>query len=62
MVQISTDARKAHGLNPGKLPRKPPDKTRRPLKALGVIGHLYAIERRLREQLPDLRRPLCQHS
>ncbi len=42
------EALKAHGLNPNKLPPKPPDKARRPLKALGFIRHLYAIEHRLR--------------
>ena len=43
------EALKALGLNPNKLPLKPPDKARRPLKALGFIRHLYAIEHRLRE-------------
>jgi transposase len=46
------EALKAHGLNPNKLPAKPPDKARRPLKALGFIRHLYAIEHRLREKDP----------
>lgn len=44
-----TDALKALGLNPQKLPDKPPDKARRVLKALGFIRHLYAIEHRIRE-------------
>ena len=43
---------KALGLNPNKLPLKRPDKARRPLKALGLIRHLYAIEHRIREQTP----------
>jgi len=47
-----TDALKAQGLNPNKLPPKPPDKARRPLKALGFIRHLYAIEHRIREAPP----------
>lgn len=49
------EALKALGLNPNKLPAKPPDKARRPLKALGFIRHLYAIEHRLREQDPSVR-------
>lgn len=44
------EALKALGLNPNKLPLKPPDKARRPLKALGFIRHLYAIEHRIRDQ------------
>lgn len=47
-----TDALKAAGLNPNKLPAKPPDKARRPLKALGFIRHLYAIEHRIRGSTP----------
>lgn len=46
------EALKALGLNPNKLPLKPPDKARRPFKALGFIRHLYAIEHRIREQTP----------
>lgn len=46
------EALKALGLNPNKLPPKPPDKARRPLQALGFIRHLYAIEHRIREQTP----------
>ena len=46
------EALKAQGLNPNKLPAKPPDKARRPMKALGVIRHLYAIEHRVREHTP----------
>lgn len=49
------DALKALGLNPNKLPPKPPDKARRLLTALGYFRHLYAIERRLRDRPPDER-------
>jgi transposase len=44
-----TDALKALGLNPARLPDKPPDKARRPLRAIGFIRQLYAIEHRLRD-------------
>ncbi len=44
------EALKVLGLNPNKLPLKAPDKARRPLKALGFIRHLYALEHRVREQ------------
>lgn len=54
------EALKAHGLNPNKLPPKPPDKARRPLKALGFIRHLYAIEHRVREHPPAERRSARQ--
>ncbi len=50
-----TDALKALGLNPGRLPDKPPDKARRPLRALGFIRQLYAIEHRLRDEPADIR-------
>lgn len=50
-----TDALKALGLNPAKLPDKPPDKARRPLRALGFIRQLYAIEHRLRDAPPAVR-------
>ena len=46
------EALKALGLNPNKLPPKPPDKACRPLQALGFIRHLYAIEHRIREASP----------
>ena len=49
------EALKALGLNPNKLPLKAPDKGRRPLKALGLIRQLYAIEHRIREQTPTER-------
>lgn len=54
------EALKAQGLNPNKLPTKPPDKARRPLKALTFIRHLYAIEARLRERPPDERQAIRQ--
>ncbi|HEY5573664.1 MAG TPA: IS66 family transposase [Anaerolineales bacterium] len=50
-----TDALKAAGLDPNKLPDKPPDKARRTFKGLGFIRHLYAIEHRIREHPPDQR-------
>ena len=46
---------KAAGVNPNKLPPKPPDKLRRALKALNFIKTLYAIERRLRDKPPEER-------
>jgi transposase len=46
---------KSLGLNPKKLPAKPPPKARRALKALGFIKTLYAIEGRLRERPPEER-------
>jgi hypothetical protein len=49
------DGLKALGLNPRKLPPKPPDKARRLLKGLGFIRSLYAIERRIRQRPPDER-------
>lgn len=49
------DGLKALGINPNKLPPKPPDKARRLLKALGFIKTLYAIERRIRDEPPELR-------
>lgn len=49
------DALKAQGLNPKKLPAKPPDKARRALKLLGLIKTLYAIERRIKDHPPDER-------
>ena len=50
------EALKALGLNPKKLPDKPPDKARRTLKGLGFIRQLYAIEQRIRGRPPDERR------
>jgi len=49
------DALKALGLNPKKLPEKPPDKARRPIKGLSFIRSLYEIERRIRGRPPDER-------
>ena len=43
------EALKALGLNPNQLPLKAPDKARRPLKVLGFIRQLYAIEERIRD-------------
>jgi transposase len=50
-----TDALKALGLNPARLPDKPPDKARRPLRAIGFIRQLYAIEHRLRDERAEVR-------
>lgn len=49
------DALKAQGINPDKLPAKPPDSARRLLKALGFFRTLYTIERRIRGRPPDER-------
>lgn len=46
---------KSLGLNPKKLPDKPPDKARRALKAIGFIKTLYTIERRIADEPPDER-------
>jgi transposase len=46
---------KSLGLNPKKLPAKPPPKARRALKALTFIKTLYAIERRIADKPPDER-------
>jgi len=54
------EALKAQGVNPNQLPTKPPDKARRPLKALTFIRHLYAIEARLRDRPPDERQMRSQ--
>ena len=50
-----TDALKALGLNPAKLPDKPPDKARRPLRAIMFIRQLYAIEHRVRGEPAEVR-------
>jgi len=49
------DGLKAGGINPAKLPAKPPDKARRLLTGLGFIRTLYTIERRLRDKPPEER-------
>ena len=54
------DALRALGLNPNKLPAKPPDKARRLLTALGYFRHLYTIERRIRARPPDERYAIRQ--
>lgn len=50
-----TDVLKSLGMNPNKPPDKPPDRARRPLRALSLIRTLYTIERRIREEPPDVR-------
>jgi transposase len=49
------DGLKAQGINPNKLPAKPPDKARRLLIALSHIRHIYTIERRIRGCPPEER-------
>jgi transposase len=49
------DVIKAQGLNPKKLPLKPPTKAKRALTGLGYIQSLYAIERRIKDDPPDER-------
>jgi len=49
------DVLKTLGLNPKKLPDKPPAKARQALKAIGLIKGLYAIERRIKDKAPDER-------
>ncbi len=55
------DVLKAQGLNPKKLPDKPPDKAKRALKGLEFIRALYAIERRIKNAPPDERYRVRQH-
>ena len=50
-----TDALKADGINPKKLPLKPGKSARWAIKALGFIKTLYIIERRIRDEPPDAR-------
>ena len=50
-----TDALKAKGINPNKLPPKPGKGERVPIKALNFFKTLYTIERRIREEPPDER-------
>ncbi|MCW5738437.1 MAG: IS66 family transposase [Enhydrobacter sp.] len=49
------DGLKALGINPAKLPAKPPDKARRLLRGLAFIRTLYTIERRISELPPTER-------
>lgn len=49
------DGLKGLGINPAKLPPKPPDKARRLLKGLSFIKTLYTIERRIRDEPPEVR-------
>ena len=49
------DGLKALGINPAKLPAKPPDKARGLLKGLSFLRNLYAIERRIRNEPPEVR-------
>ncbi len=50
-----TDGLTAQGINPNKVPPKPPDKARRLLTALSYLRRIYAIERRIRDKSPDER-------
>ena len=50
------DGLKGLGIDPAKLPPKPPDKARRLLKGLSFIKTLYTIERRIRDEPSDVRR------
>ena len=52
---ISLKALKAQGINPDKLPAKPPDKARRLLTALSYLRTIYTVERRIRGRPPDER-------
>ena len=50
-----TEALKAAGLNPKRIPHPPPSKARLSLKGLGFIRRLYAIEHGIRSLPPDER-------
>lgn len=50
-----TDVLRSLGLNPKKLPAKPPPKARRAMRAVQLIGTLYEIERRIRGRKPEER-------
>ena len=50
-----SDVLKSLGLNPRKLPDKPPDKARRVMKGLAFIRSLYEIERRIRDDSAETR-------
>ena len=54
------EAIKAAGINPNKLPPKPPDKVRRALKGLNFIKSLYAIEKCIRGKPPEERHRVRQ--
>jgi len=49
------DAIKAQGLNPNKLPDRPPTKARHALRAVQFFKTLYTIERRIKDKPPDER-------
>ena len=51
---------KAAGLNPKKLPDKPPTKAKHAIRAVQFIKALYAIERRIKGKPPDERRAVRQ--
>ena len=55
-----TDGLKSLGINPKKVPPKPPPKAARLLRALRYFKTLYAIERRIRERPPDERHAVRQ--
>ena len=48
------------GLNPKKLPDKPPAKAKHAIRAVQFIKALYAIERRIKIRPPDERRAVRQ--
>lgn len=50
-----TDALKANGINPNKLPLKPGKGERIAIKGLNYFKTLYTIERRIRDEPPDER-------
>jgi len=47
------DALKTMGIDPNKLPAKPPEKAKRLLTALGYFRHVYTIERGIRGSPPE---------
>jgi transposase len=49
------EAIKSQGLNPNKLPNKPPAKARHALRAVQFFKTLYAIERRIKNEPPEER-------
>ena len=55
-----TDALKANGVNPNKLPIKSGKGDRIAIKALGFFKTLYTIERRIRDKPPDERHRIRQ--